>query len=50
LLDHEYAWVTFTATAAERRLLHNVDARCIDLGYTHDLHVMAGYLPLARKM
>jgi thermostable hemolysin len=67
LLEHEYRWVTFTATAAVRRLLHHVGARCMDLGpadgacvrsgaddwgryYTHDPRVMAGYLPLARKI
>jgi hypothetical protein len=32
LLDREYTWVTFTATAAVRRLLAHVGARCIDLG------------------
>jgi hypothetical protein len=67
LLDHEYAWVTFMASAGVRRLLHDVGARCVDLGaadggsvrggaddwgwdWTHDAHVMAGYLPLAREI
>lgn len=67
LLDRKLTWVTFTATAAVRRLLHNVGARCVDLGaadgacvrggpddwgryYTHDPRVLAGYLPLARRI
>ncbi|HVY79614.1 MAG TPA: thermostable hemolysin [Steroidobacteraceae bacterium] len=67
LLDRKLTWVTFTATAAVRRLLHNIGARCMELGvadgacardgaddwgryYTHDPRVMAGYLPLARRI
>lgn len=67
LLDRELLWATFTATAAVRRILQNVGARCMDLGtaegacvragaddwgryYTNDPRVMAGYLPLARRI
>jgi hypothetical protein len=67
LLERKLVWATFTATASVRRLLHNVGARCMDLGaaegacvrngpdewgryYTHDPRVMAGYLPLARRI
>ncbi len=67
LLDRKLTWVTFTATASVRRILHHIGARCVELAraegawvrnadddwgryYTHDPRVMAGYLPLARRL
>jgi hypothetical protein len=42
LLECELTWVTFTATAALRRLLHNVGARCMDLGAAEGACVRSG--------
>jgi hypothetical protein len=67
LLEHEYVWVTFTATKSVRRILRCLGARCADLGraegacagraaddwgryYDSDPRVMAGFLPLARRI